>query len=262
MPTTRRERAKPRAAAWPSADAFSLIEVVIAIGVVAILIGLALPSLGAARERARVNRSVTNLGSIAQVLSIYAGAEDDRFPVGEPGRIYQVTLSGQGISASFGSIFDFGRAWPVVTRSHLPWNECFPMLFSPGAPVPSSGMDASQSFSYPLSHSVMARPGLWRLGAVPDPSLIGGRRFSEVSYPASKVVSWDDAMRYVVRPVESQKYPSRIGTPRPMLFADGHVDQLSIDGAAAPIANVMNPVETEREAPLHNTPFGVAGRDF
>lgn len=54
----------------PGREAFTLIELLVVIAVIALLVGLLVPSLGAARRRAR---AVTELGSQRQLMVGYAG---------------------------------------------------------------------------------------------------------------------------------------------------------------------------------------------
>jgi len=240
--------------------AFTFVEVIVALSIVLILIGLSLPYLAGARERARAVASAANLRSMAQVISHYNDANDERYPVGEVGRIYPITGDGR-VSATLSSYFRFGRNWPLLVRDVAPWDEHLPTWFSPGRGVPSMGQPTLDMFSYPLSHSVMARPGLWRLGAGSDSAQLVPARVGDVAHPASKVLSWDRHMTYLLRPRRLED-SSMLANPTPMLFIDGHAEERDPALAAEPVLNVMNPDTAENELPLHNTPLGVLGRDY
>lgn len=61
--------------------AFTLVEILVVIGIVMLLIAIMLPSLGRAREHSRQLACATNMRSIAQAVTMYADENFDSFPV-------------------------------------------------------------------------------------------------------------------------------------------------------------------------------------
>jgi len=59
---------------------FTLIELLVVISVIALLIGIVLPSLGSARQTARRTKCTANLRSIGQGFSMYLKDSKDLFP--------------------------------------------------------------------------------------------------------------------------------------------------------------------------------------
>src|SRR5579884_939613 len=55
---------------------FTLIELLVVVAILAVLMGILLPSLGRARERARTTKCLANLHSIGQGLVAYTGLND------------------------------------------------------------------------------------------------------------------------------------------------------------------------------------------
>lgn len=60
--------------------AFSLIELLVVISVIAVLIALILPALGKSRDASRATKCLANVRSIGQALTSYADEHHDRFP--------------------------------------------------------------------------------------------------------------------------------------------------------------------------------------
>src|SRR5215211_1418908 len=54
--------------------AFSLIELLVVIGIIAVLIGILMPTLSAARRHAKKIQCMTQLRDLGHVLQIYQGA--------------------------------------------------------------------------------------------------------------------------------------------------------------------------------------------
>jgi prepilin-type N-terminal cleavage/methylation domain-containing protein len=62
--------------------AFTLVELLVVIGIIALLISILLPSLTKARESAKNAKCLSNLHQIAIALQIYANDNKDQVPVG------------------------------------------------------------------------------------------------------------------------------------------------------------------------------------
>jgi prepilin-type N-terminal cleavage/methylation domain-containing protein/prepilin-type processing-associated H-X9-DG protein len=60
--------------------AFTLVEVLVVIGLIAVLIGILLPAVGAARDKAKLVQCAANLHQLGTGLQGYASAHRGRFP--------------------------------------------------------------------------------------------------------------------------------------------------------------------------------------
>ena len=67
---------------------FSLVELLVVIGIIAVLIALLFPVFGKVREQARRTKCLSNLRTIGQSLFVYANNHKDRLPNGNPPRTW------------------------------------------------------------------------------------------------------------------------------------------------------------------------------
>lgn len=66
----------------PHRRAFTLVELLVVIGIIAILIGLLLPALSAARKRAQNVTCLSNIRTLLQAIHLYAADSDGRLVCG------------------------------------------------------------------------------------------------------------------------------------------------------------------------------------
>jgi prepilin-type N-terminal cleavage/methylation domain-containing protein/prepilin-type processing-associated H-X9-DG protein len=70
-------------------NAFTLVELLVVIGIIAVLISILLPALTRAREAANKAACLANLRSIGQIMLVYANANKDQIPLGTIKQRYQ-----------------------------------------------------------------------------------------------------------------------------------------------------------------------------
>jgi len=163
---------------------FTLIELLVTVVVIAILIGILLPSLGAARRSAKVSRHLSNTRQLLVALNTYAGEFQDRFPAVLAGSGEDTDPMGQPIAGS-----------SLPPQSYLVRNTVFwtDPLYRSGHDLPAEGffgppdeLNPIRRTHYLLTGTAFAEPEVF----VDDPDDVGPlmrvQRLSRTRHPGSK----------------------------------------------------------------------------
>ncbi len=212
--------------------AFSLIELVVVIGVVMILIGLLMPALASAREQALRTRDLASARGAFVLLSQYTDDNADRFPVGgldavQAARHWYLPLAAGGYIQSWR---DIGIASPDQNESLLALSQTAIInqdVFQPS----SSGL----------------------LSAEP----VAAQRTQSIGFPSQKGILFQ---HYVYTSSwEGEWCCLRAAPPAPVAFADG-----SAVVSTYQQFQVSPPPDLARMAgvPVVSTWAGLAGRDL
>lgn len=226
----------------------TIVELLVSIGIVAVLLSLVLPPLSRARGAARQAVSGSNLRQIYSIFVMYTKDSSDLYPAIIEGRAYQID---ELLWVNY-PYWQIATTWPGVIYDAIAINREPGVFISPG-----SRREGFPS-SYVYSTSFVGSPLLWRPGAAALPEYQHGQRTSGVVYPSAKALLWDEELGFL------QKEPRRIGGDlaegAPLAAADGSVQTRTPAFASDPVPNgFRHPLDHQR---LHNTKNGVAGSDY
>lgn len=246
--------------------AFSLVELLVVIGVIGILIAIVAPALRGARKAVGEAASLANLCGIGKTFEAYLSSANEAYPRVPDGEFIPWNAPGAtgGMTIS-GTPWMSEHVWPHLIARVAPWQEHLQSWFSPGVDIEEATRDGGFVPSYFYCHSFVAAPALWTTeGAAQAPQSPGrflvAVRSVQVAHPGAKVMLYDHAVAYVRR-ADKPRYLGLPDLPTPMLFADSHAAAHVPRHAATPYRNVLN-AERFNDAPLYNTPEGVLGPDY
>src|SRR3954464_11776181 len=99
--------AKPLApAALPKRDGFTLVELLVVIGIIALLMGILLPTVAGTRRQSRALQCASNIRQLCTAIFGYAADNKGRFPSNlpspAPGGYWYLTSSAGGYASNIG----------------------------------------------------------------------------------------------------------------------------------------------------------------
>lgn len=167
--------------------AFSLIETIMVVALVALLVALLLPVLSSVSDRARMLRAQSDLRQHAQVVQMYAGDYHDTLPFFAYPDATLTILRGPWGAVSLHYFGSYAH-WPYALadayyQSMDPWHELF------ASPYHDINNPDSGATAYYYSCSLIASPAYWN----PETRLAGTSqlrpvRLDHVRYASSKAL--------------------------------------------------------------------------
>ncbi|MBX3389227.1 MAG: prepilin-type N-terminal cleavage/methylation domain-containing protein [Phycisphaeraceae bacterium] len=253
--------------------AFSLIELLIAIGIIGLLISLSLPALAKARLLARQTKGLANVRSVGMTFSQYAG-QYRTYPFIQPGApiqgprgpvpVPEGMIGTQWINPNAMIItsdpFEMEWMWAGPVSRFVDPEQNYPIWVSPGLPqqLPQNDdLEAREQISLRLSNAFIAKPELFGENPKDDPKMIAPVKPEDVLSPSSKVMLFDAHVAYYTK--RPAIVDSHYDAPAPMVFADGHGDAKDPVQAKESVPNIMR---ENRNVKLHSTKNGIKGQDY
>jgi prepilin-type N-terminal cleavage/methylation domain-containing protein/prepilin-type processing-associated H-X9-DG protein len=128
---------------------FTLVELLVVIGIIALLVAILMPALSVAREEARAVKCLSNLRQIVMATSIYCDANHGTYPIayytGADGTFYSWDFTTAIVGGKPTSVP--GLLWPATGGGGLEVQQC-PSYEdpSPGGSDPYTGYNYNTSF--------------------------------------------------------------------------------------------------------------------
>jgi prepilin-type N-terminal cleavage/methylation domain-containing protein len=174
--------------------AFTLIETILVVALVAVLTALVAPSLAGVRDKSRQLKSLSNLRGHAQIMGAYAADYRDLFPVLSNPNATQSIVRCESARIAIPTVY-FGvtGCWHVGLADQYyggRWNS--ESFLTPWTPAEYAG-----SLSYELTCSALAEPEYYDAQRTrPPPSQLRPMKQSETAFPSAKglfvaVSSWE-----------------------------------------------------------------------
>ena len=173
-----------------SQPAFTIVEVLLVIGIIGVLLSLLLPSLGSMKARTRQLGSLSNIRQIGLMLNVYAQSNRDRPPV----FFDPVYISSDGpfqeITFDDGSTI-FGAWFANGSYAHMAFDPVpsIDVLRDPAAPTHDRDdwhTAHRMTSDYKLSDSFYADPDYWDRDTQEGVEQWGVQALSNVTFPSDK----------------------------------------------------------------------------
>jgi len=177
--------------------AFTIVELLIVVGIIGLLIGIALPALKHARVKAAEARNLAIHRSLISALLSYSIDHDGRFPfLGTPGDpMAPVVAWGYPSEYSFFGGQSFLWLCTLVPEYFDLRNEQVDVALANPFGVPHPGLPNAPpevfQTAFLLTQTAFAQPRFWSPAQEPLPELCTPTRWKDVQFPAMKGITLD-----------------------------------------------------------------------
>ena len=205
--------------------AFTLVETIMVISLIALLLGLLLPALGRVRESSKRTTCISNLRQLSVAFIAYCASNDERFPAGsyshESGKLIKPHLHNPG--AAIESWWD----WPYYLDPYVGDARIHDCPTSPD-PYPPPHNDADGNYG-------------WNYNGLADSASLSRRSLKRVRNPAELIMVMDNGDAYLFQgsdtaagviedfdldwnPITLERTNRHAGDTANVGFVDGHIE--------------------------------------
>jgi prepilin-type N-terminal cleavage/methylation domain-containing protein/prepilin-type processing-associated H-X9-DG protein len=249
--------------------AFTLVELLVCLGVIVVLVSLIVPALRNAREQARVVECLTVLRGLSSEASSWQGSSREKLPNTWDYAQFVIDSNLANVPESENSVLGLSYA-QQVSLWHAPflangWSlqQHHKRFICPSRKRPSRGeLGLSELDSYWYSIALLTSSTLWpahgAIGLVPE-SARRTVQLADVRFPSAKSMYFERASWHGNRAHVWQSEAS----PCNVVFVDGHARALVPRLAVKTISYAEPDIFdlASRPTPLNSTPLGCAGID-
>lgn len=230
---------------------FTLIELLVVVAIVAVLVSLLLPALGAARKAAKITKCLANQKQLVLAVSSYQGDHRETYPAAQdPVSIdpFYCLWMGRGYR-DFMSPYIGDNLRPEYAGAM----SCPDDTTNPAKGYQGVSYGCSLSFYHSPSNIAKMLRFLDTVQFLPPPS---GQTTSNVVFPSLKILGGEWDAHHDKEHTEDGGWWEKKGT-RNFFFPDGHVRRLEW----REIFLTPGATDTDRLPDPHRTAGGITGRD-
>jgi len=249
---------------------FTLLELVVSIGIISILIGLSLPALSGVKGEAEQVVAASRMRQVSLLLVQHVQSHGERLPeLWEP--VYTPTLA-QAQHLALGGVEHRGQWWSNSYTYYYAFDSPPPeeVLRAPGHRGPKAVESEGElwpSFTeYSISEAFYADPSYWNPETQVGETQFRAQRMDAVRFPSNKVLLYQVG-RYVPEVAWLVSAWEVEGVENPVIWSDLSYTPIAVEDLKPTVVNAwyweMNPPPTKWEpgSPGDDTKDGVLGRD-
>jgi prepilin-type N-terminal cleavage/methylation domain-containing protein/prepilin-type processing-associated H-X9-DG protein len=202
--------------------AFTLLEVIIVIAIIAILAAILVPALNSALERAKATKDLSNLRQIGMAMQTLLNDNDQLLPI---------TATWPGISTS---------TTPVLYPKYIATRRVFQSPFDKRTPAESDTAPVSYSINHNMYVKLGTNPNVLKIVS-PSSTFLMAPNYPNTPGDPAKIASWGASNTTSAPDLPIGGAGETTGTHNNgrqinVLFCDWHTETVTFDPSATPAA--------------------------